>query len=192
MNIKEIEDLLELYFEGKTSLEEEQVLRDFFKSGSVPEHLHHFQPLFKFIAAEKNVGNPIDANLLTSLEHNGYTEAKNITNVPGSRKRSRIYFITSMAAVSLLMIGLVFTFRNDIFNRKQNAFEKQELNIAFYDTREALMLLSSTFNMGLDEAGKLQKFDMVVSKVQIFNKFYQFQPLVINPDEMSDLATKPN
>ena len=42
----EIEHLLEQYFEGLTSAEEEAILRRFFTSGDVPERLMMYKPLF--------------------------------------------------------------------------------------------------------------------------------------------------
>ena len=42
----EIEHLLEQYFEGLTSVEEEAILRRFFTSGDVPESLRMYKPLF--------------------------------------------------------------------------------------------------------------------------------------------------
>ena len=42
-----IEELLERYFEGETSCEEEQELRRFFIGKNVPEHLHMFQPILR-------------------------------------------------------------------------------------------------------------------------------------------------
>ncbi len=47
-----IEELLDNYFEGRTTREEERLLRDFFTSGSVPKHLEVYRPLFACLAQE--------------------------------------------------------------------------------------------------------------------------------------------
>ena len=47
MNYKYIEQLIDRYFQGDTSVEEEQILRNFFAQPEVPEHLRKWQPLFK-------------------------------------------------------------------------------------------------------------------------------------------------
>lgn len=47
-----IDDLLEKYFEGETTCEEEQQLRRFFATGDVPEHLAIYRPLFACIDRE--------------------------------------------------------------------------------------------------------------------------------------------
>ena len=46
MDYKYIEQLVDRYFEGETTLEEEQILRKFFAQEELPEHLRQWQPLF--------------------------------------------------------------------------------------------------------------------------------------------------
>lgn len=43
------EELLEKYFDGQTTCEEERALRRFFASDQVPEHLEVYRPLFACI-----------------------------------------------------------------------------------------------------------------------------------------------
>ena len=47
MDYKYIEQLVDCYFEGETTLEEEQILRKFFAQEELPEHLRQWQPLFR-------------------------------------------------------------------------------------------------------------------------------------------------
>lgn len=51
--MKDIETLLNKYFEGETTCEEERHLRRFFAEGLVPEHLEMYRPLFAFFEAEQ-------------------------------------------------------------------------------------------------------------------------------------------
>ena len=48
MDYKEIEQLLERYWQGDTSLNEEQTLRQFFLSNQVPAHLERYRALFAY------------------------------------------------------------------------------------------------------------------------------------------------
>ncbi|MCZ2668196.1 hypothetical protein O1399_17145, partial [Bacteroides fragilis] len=41
-----IEELLNKYFEGETTCEEERELRRFFTRGIIPEHLQMYRPMF--------------------------------------------------------------------------------------------------------------------------------------------------
>lgn len=47
-----MEELLNKYFEGETSCEEERELRRFFTQGPVPEHLQAYRPIFAFFEEE--------------------------------------------------------------------------------------------------------------------------------------------
>ena len=46
MDYKYIEQLLERYWEGETTLQEEAILRTFFSQPDMPDHLRKYQPLF--------------------------------------------------------------------------------------------------------------------------------------------------
>ena len=46
----DIEKLLEKYYDGETSLEEERALKQFFQSGQVPEHLQSHAAQFGYFA----------------------------------------------------------------------------------------------------------------------------------------------
>jgi len=50
---RQIEALIEKYFEGLTSLEEEQVLRDYFQREDLPEELKIYAPLFQYFSSER-------------------------------------------------------------------------------------------------------------------------------------------
>ena len=58
-----IDELLNRYFEGETSAEEEQKLRRFFASDNVPENLSAYKPLFAYfdeeIATERDMAEEI-------------------------------------------------------------------------------------------------------------------------------------
>ena len=47
-----IEELLNKYFDGDTTCEEERELRRFFTQETVPEHLKEYSPLFAFLDKE--------------------------------------------------------------------------------------------------------------------------------------------
>lgn len=47
-----IEELLDRYFEGETTCEEERILKRFFAGDNVPEHLLDYRPLFVCLGQE--------------------------------------------------------------------------------------------------------------------------------------------
>jgi hypothetical protein len=53
MDAKQVSQLLERYFHGETSLQEEAQLRNFFAQEKVPDELRPYQPLFQFFGQEQ-------------------------------------------------------------------------------------------------------------------------------------------
>ena len=70
MDYKYIEQLLERYWNCETSLEEEQILRSFFRQKEVPAHLLRYKQLFAYldVEKEKGLGDDFDAEILARIE----------------------------------------------------------------------------------------------------------------------------
>jgi hypothetical protein len=77
MDYKYIEQLIDRYFEGETSVEEEQILRNFFAQSIVPEHLRQWQPLFQAeqTLASAHLDESFDERIL-SLTKEYHVQAK--------------------------------------------------------------------------------------------------------------------
>ena len=58
MNEQKIHELLQRYFDGATSLNEERELQRFYAGKDIPDALKPFQPLFAFFAEERAVEPP--------------------------------------------------------------------------------------------------------------------------------------
>ena len=58
MNEQKIQDLLQRYFDGATSLDEERELQRFFTGGNIPDALMAYKPLFAYFAEERAVEPP--------------------------------------------------------------------------------------------------------------------------------------
>ena len=70
MDYKDIEQLLERYWQCETSVEEESVLRDFFSREDVPAHLLRYKNLFVYqqVQQEVGLGEDFDARILAQVE----------------------------------------------------------------------------------------------------------------------------
>jgi hypothetical protein len=189
MNTSEIETLLDKFYEGNSSLSEEKILREFFQGPDVPAHLEPHQPLFVHYATEmkQGIGNEDFERELTAK----------LTEKPGERpairlqpNRNRFLFISGIAAGILLLIGLFFTFQQDVFKNRLGQAGTTDPAIAYADASEALMLVSGNLNNGLRQVERLQMVDKAMKNVQLFNKFYQYQTIIINPDEISNRSIK--
>ncbi|NDV59384.1 hypothetical protein [Bacteroides sp. 519] len=81
-----IDDLINKYFEGETSCEEERELRTFFAKGDVPEHLQVYRPLFAYINEEVKL-------------HKKKNSKKSFVN------KHILYTISGVAACLLVILG---------------------------------------------------------------------------------------
>ncbi len=58
MNEQKIQELLQRYFDGETSLSEEKELQRYFAQKDIPDSLLVYRPMFAFFAEEKSVDIP--------------------------------------------------------------------------------------------------------------------------------------
>ena len=189
MNFKEIEDLLEKFYEGTSTSSEEQELRDFFAGREIPPHLSSHADLFRYYkeTGKEELPDPeFENRFLASIGQS--------REIPVFFTRKRYMYITGIAATLLLLAGLVFTFRNDVFLRPAKITTEQEL--AYRQVKQALTMVSANFNTGLvqvqkldnfreglNKAKNLQVFQKGIDQMKNFSKFYQYQKIVINPGD---------
>jgi len=187
MNIKEIEELLEKYYEARTSLKEEEQLRDFFCSSGVPPHLEKHRPLFLFFRDEASVAMP-DATFEEKFEKAvGHTPVV-VPLYPAKRRR---LLAISIAASFLILSGLFLTLRNDIFKRQgPEGYTETEARQSFAETQEALLMVSVHLNTGLNQMQRFETLEHAFQQMNSFNKFYQYQNQIINPDAISSRSQK--
>lgn len=103
-----IEQLLERYFEGYTSTEEERQLRRFFTSGDIPKNLMMYKPLFVYFENESKKEKTITeerSNIRTEESDLSVTDKRNAS--PGNR-RNLILWLSGAAACAALLIGVFF------------------------------------------------------------------------------------
>lgn len=88
-----IDELLDKYFEGETSCEEERWLRRFFTEEQVPEHLQVYRPLFLYLNQETtSITGPKE-------------KQKKLPSGKSSRFYRISYTISGVAAGLLLLLG---------------------------------------------------------------------------------------
>ena len=107
MELNKIEQLLNKYLEGETSLTEEQTLQEFFNSSQVPSHLLSYQPLFNYFS-------------------NAKTEVYTKT-LPLKTETPSVYKWFSVAAVILISAGVFFNW--SVSNADLGTYKKNETKI---------------------------------------------------------------
>ena len=86
-----IEELLNKYFEGETTCEEERELRRFFTRGIIPEHLQMYRPMFAFLNEENRQSK---------------TAVPEVPKTSVPLRRRLLYILSGMAAGILLILGI--------------------------------------------------------------------------------------
>ncbi len=142
MELARIEILLEDYFEGNTSLQQEAILREYFTGKNVASHLTVYQSLFVGLDMAREEISQRDINLPAS----------------SGISRNWGYRIAASVAVVIGIAGFIFSGSN--FTQ-----EEQEALIAFNKTKETMLLLSSTFNIGTEKLAILDQFTVAKNKI---------------------------
>lgn len=137
MELAKIEILLEKYLDAKTTLAEENILKEYFSKDDVPVHLTEYKELFNYF---------IHSSLNTS--------SKQIT-LPS--KKINLKWL-SVAAMVVLFVSVFSLYQN-------NLAEKREAQIAFLETQKALNLISKSLNKGNGAIAQLQTFEYAQNKI---------------------------
>jgi hypothetical protein len=155
MELYKIEELLEKYFQGETSIAEEKELTNYFSSSNVAQHLEQYQPLFGYFSLAKEQINP-----------------KELPELPIKKEAisKPVWWSLAASVVILLGIGMyVYT-----TNETKTSVASSELGTydtpeeAFRETQKALALLSGHVNTGIESVQVIQEYDK--SKGKVFNQ----------------------
>lgn len=144
MELDNIEIIIEKYFQGETSIAEENELKNYFTSTNVAQHLEHYKPFFGYFSLAKEQKFKQEIPLL-----------------PKSRDKKRNVAWLSIAAsvVVLLGIGTYGYFNYGTTNLNQDLGTYDDPEIAFRETQKALSQLSDHVNVGIESVHYIQEFD---------------------------------
>lgn len=108
MDYKYIEQLLERYWECRTTVQEEHILKSFFRQADIPDHLKVYSEIFRIqdeTMGEKT-GTDFDRNVLNRI--NGKCRSQRVTARPhpiGFRRRLRPLYQAAGLVALILTIG---------------------------------------------------------------------------------------
>lgn len=140
MVLSELERLLEKYDQGETTVKEEQQLRAYFLENEIPPHLESYRMMFQYFNITKE---------------DVYTKDVSIVESERTKKSSHIYQWISIAAVAILMLGIfVPNIMGDEPARTLADLTPKERE-TYYQTKEALSMLSNNFNDAASSVGTL-------------------------------------
>lgn len=148
MESANVEKLLDRYFEGETSLQEENQLKEFFASGNVPPHLVPYTAMFQGFSIAKE-------------EHSSRE-----VELPVIHKRSVWVWSIAASLVIALGIGSMLFLQNDGLTA-----EEQKALATYKEARETMLLLSENLNKGASKVTYLNEFKESTSNIKYINQF---------------------
>ena len=152
MEYNQIRELLNRYFEGNTTLEEEAILRNYF---SDPETIH---PDFEFA---RDLFMHWIASRQVEYEGGGTEKSGR-----GVKNRSRLGWISVAASVCLLVIaGLFWPVEQQTVYAYIDGKPVTDKEIALAEMEKALGHVSQELNRGTSEFRKISKYDEIEGKV---------------------------
>ncbi len=186
MNSRQIEILLERYFDGSTSLEDEKTIKDFFEMEDIPPHLISLKDTFNFFSSEKkleHLDESFDKIVIAEIEE------KEVVSIRQNRRRY-LYYASGIAASILIIISIFINF-NPFTSKLANTFDNPQT--AYLETKKALLFLSGNLNKGIKPIGNMEKFDEGVTQLRKMSSlskgmkeferistFYETQQKIIN------------
>lgn len=158
MELNKIEDILEKYFQGETSIAEENELKDYFSSSNVAQHLEQYQPIFGYFSQVKEQKSTQE---LESLARTG--EAIPLQ----TKKRNVAWLSIAASAVVLLGIGTYFYISENttpiVAQSELGTYDNPEK--AFAETQKALALLSNNVNVGIESVQYIKEYEQSKNKI---------------------------
>jgi len=152
MEYREIDELLNRYLEGETTLEEEVLLKDYFSRQDIdPKHLE-WKEMFRFFAEDQKNSAPsfdTETELKAVIEGEWKKETRN-------RFRRIIAWAGSAAAILVLSFGL-FNYLNKPKAPVKDTYTDSRL--AYIETKRALMMVSKAMNRNTASLKYLSKID---------------------------------
>lgn len=140
MTTKEIKNLLQLYFEGETSLEDERRLETYFQSDELAEELKEYAEYFGGISELTAVAgeSTIEEDVMDYILENEHHEK--------TKYRQMWRIVTGIAASIIIILGGVL-----MYEQQQKPFKDtfDDPEVAYAYASQTLKFVGSKYNKGL-------------------------------------------
>ncbi|MGB3586020.1 MAG: hypothetical protein WBA23_05750 [Tunicatimonas sp.] len=157
MELTTIRELVEKYWEGETSLEEEAQLQRYFQEEEAPADLKKEAALFRYYQSNtqsRTLDERFDEQLTQRIERK-QAKQRWLTFRPALQVAAAIVFII-FAAILFKKEWENPTTENSIVATVEDTYEDPRL--AYEQTKEALLLVSSLMNEGTQHMQELETF----------------------------------
>ena len=153
MDLKQVEKILEKYWLGNSSVEEEKQLSSFFENAEVPEHLKMYRDLFVTpeISLNPRLGKDFDNEIL------GKINRKPESGIWYTFKIAAIGLILIITSISVFQLDAKKEYVEDTFNTPEEALA---------ETKKAFILIAEAMHKGEQPVMMLSKLDETNEKIK--------------------------
>jgi len=154
MDSKKIESLLNKYWDGRSTPEEEEWLGQLVRDNKEIEIGEDDRGYFEMLSEYRNQYLPdsFDVSVLNRIKEN--------------QRRNKIRRFFSIAAVGLILLTAGFVLVQESVKEQTRVAELQEAREVFELTKQALFVLSSELNRGASFTQELEQFDETFEKIK--------------------------
>ena len=168
MKTKEIKQLLQLYFNGESSLEDEKILEDYFQSDNIAEEVQEYAEFFGGISELTNVvdDSSIEEDIMDYILENEHQEK--------TKYRWLWKTVTGIAASVIVILGGFL-----LYQQQQKPYEDtfDDPEKAYAYAEQTLQYVSGKYNKGLAQLSNFEKINNASKPlkkgVAPINEFYQ-------------------
>ena len=149
MELNRIEDILEKYFQGETTIAEENQLKEYFSSPNVAQHLEQYKPMFGYFSQVK--------------------QQKTTQEIPLQTKKRNVAWLSIAASVVVLLgIGTFYYVSQEnstpvVAQSELGTYDNPEEALAA--TQKALALISNNVNVGIESVHYIQEYEQSKNKI---------------------------
>jgi len=164
-NLKKIKELLDRFYDGETTMEEEQELGRFFLESNVPEEMIPDKELFLSMEAGSEdviIPEDLNAKILDAIDRAERSETKT--------RRISWFSLSGLAAGLLVLISVYLFFLKDsshgIFKAETMEDTYDDPEVAYNEVKKTLAYVSNKFNEGTGDLKHVQKVNRSVENLQ--------------------------
>lgn len=160
MELSQVKQLLEKYYEGATSLEEEQLLKDFFRYRPVPAELKTDKELFLYTSSEAGtrlMNSRLEETLSNWIDHQDMK----------AKRKLKVLWVYRAAGVAAI-IALIFTCYLMVIQPKRQVAVKdtyKDPQLAYAEAKRALLYVSQQLNKGTAPLHEMSKLNTGVNRL---------------------------
>jgi hypothetical protein len=166
MELSKIRELLEKYYDGETSQNEETQLIEFFRDHTVPDDLKTDQELFLYASHERvavPVSNNLEDKLVTLIDNEAAKENKRA-------KTFLLYRISSIAAgIAIIVVTWLAVFNKSTEPKSVDTFNDPRL--AYEQVKQTLLYISQNLNRGTEKLSHVSKINQGFNGLSAFSSF---------------------